>query len=301
MKIYPISNLILATVICVSIQNFPAWAESSQWSGSDGLSTASQNLHWTKPKVTGRSTNNTVTVNQAEINRSASGIQQVQYLQPAKPLTPAQQDLMYPEKRPQPKTPQSGAVSRPLAPGTTLSPPQTEPVVQPALTPAPLPNNNNSLLDPGRAERAIVCPDNAGFKSIRDIAIDIRAMPAELPQECPLMTSPYSGRHFSQACYQWKASAVCTKMAYFEDPQLERYGHSVCPLLQPVISGAQFFLTIPLLPYKMGITPPNECVYTLGYYRPGNCAPYMLDPFPISIRAVLFEGAAIGGAVAAIP
>ena len=126
-------------------------------------------------------------------------------------------------------------------------------------------------------------------------------MSDQLPTECPLVTTPYSGRHFSRTCFQWKASALCTKAAYFEDVQLERNGHSVCPALEPVLSGARFFLTVPVLPYKMGLTPPSECVYTLGHYRVGNCAPHMLDPLPISIRAALFEGAAIGAGIALIP
>jgi len=100
----------------------------------------------------------------------------------------------------------------------------------------------------------------------------------------------------------WKASALSTRAAYFEDVQLERYGHTiVCPALQPVVSGAKFFATIPFLPYKMGVTPPNECVYTLGHHRPGNCAPYMVQPCPVSLRGALFQAGAVTGAVFAIP
>ena len=73
------------------------------------------------------------------------------------------------------------------------------------------------------------------------------------------------------------------------------------PWVQPFASAAHFFLTIPILPYKMGLEPPNECIYALGYCRPGNCAPYMLDPIPISARAALFEAGAWVGGVFAIP
>jgi hypothetical protein len=139
------------------------------------------------------------------------------------------------------------------------------------------------------------------FKPITSISCDIKPRPITLPRECPLESEPYIGRHFSQTCFQWKASAVCTKAAYFENVKLSRYGHSVCPTLEPIISGAKFFTTIPLLPYKAGLTPPNECVYTLGHYRVGNCAPQTLDPLPISVRAILFEGAAVAGAIAIIP
>ncbi|MDR2762625.1 MAG: hypothetical protein LBB88_08505 [Planctomycetaceae bacterium] len=140
-----------------------------------------------------------------------------------------------------------------------------------------------------------------GFKPINEISCDIKPRPGRLPEECPLTSEPYMGRQFSQTCFQWKASAVCTKGAYFENVQLERYGHSVCPTLEPVISGVKFFTTIPILPYKAGLTLPNECVYTLGHYRVGNCAPHQLDPLPISVRAILFEGAAAVGAAALIP
>jgi hypothetical protein len=101
----------------------------------------------------------------------------------------------------------------------------------------------------------------------------------------------FAGRDFAPTLFTWKASGTCHKPLYFEDVQLERYGHSWNPVIQPFASAAHFFVSVPLLPYKMGLRPPNECVYTLGYYRPGNCAPYMLEPIPFSLRAALFEGA----------
>ncbi|MDR2756641.1 MAG: hypothetical protein LBC20_13125 [Planctomycetaceae bacterium] len=357
MKIYSVSNLILSVVVCFLLQTIPVPADSSQWSKSDGGMTTSRNLHWTKPQTAAKPISGVITMNQpiaVNYQYQASGIQQVQYQQPspATPLTPAQQDLIYPERRPQSKTPPTGAALTPLIPSNSYSRPQetttqleqqqqeqpqqrksssnssenfstqksstvsvptprlpkstelqnptiqAETTIQSGTVPAPTPND--TLISSGSG-RGMVCPDNAGFKSIRDISVDIRPTPGELPKECPLSTTVYNGRHFAQTCYQWKASSVCTKAAYFEDVQLERYGHTICPFLQPVISGAKFFLTVPLLPYKMGITPPNECVYTLGHYRVGNCAPHMLDPLPISVRAILFESAAVGGAIALIP
>jgi hypothetical protein len=151
-------------------------------------------------------------------------------------------------------------------------------------------------------ETAVPCKERGMWKSIKDISHDIRPKSTDmLPEECVLDGTPYYGRHFGQTCFQWKASALSTKAAYFEDIQLERYGHTSCPALQPIVSGAKFFATIPLLPYKMGVTPPNECVYTLGHHRPGNRAPHMIEPFPISLRGALFEAGAVTGAVLAIP
>ncbi len=100
----------------------------------------------------------------------------------------------------------------------------------------------------------------------------------------------FAGRDFAPTLFTWKAAGTCHKPLYFEDVQLERYGHSWNPIIQPFMSGAHFFVSVPLLPYKMGLRPPNECVYTLGYYRPGNCAPYMFEPIPLSLRAAAFQG-----------
>ena len=101
--------------------------------------------------------------------------------------------------------------------------------------------------------------------------------------------------------FMWKAAALCHKPLYFEDVHLERYGHSWGWHLQPFVSGAHFFTTIPILPYKMGLETPNECVYTLGHYRPGDCAPYLIEPLGTSPRAVVWQAGAIVGAAAIVP
>jgi hypothetical protein len=93
----------------------------------------------------------------------------------------------------------------------------------------------------------------------------------------------------------WKAANLCHKPLYFEQVQLERYGHSWGPYAQPIMSGVHFFGTLPILPYKMGIRTPNECVYTLGYYRPGNCAPYFVGGFPFTWRAAAFQAGTVTG------
>jgi hypothetical protein len=99
----------------------------------------------------------------------------------------------------------------------------------------------------------------------------------------------------------WKAAALCHKPSYFEQVQLERYGHTVGPVLEAPLAGAHFFGSVLLLPYQMGIHPPQECQYALGYYRPGSCAPWLLPPFPVSLRGGLIEAGAIVGGVFLIP
>jgi hypothetical protein len=134
----------------------------------------------------------------------------------------------------------------------------------------------------------------------------------DLMGECPLtseppdrpLNGPRINAHnlpWAPTTFAWKASGVCHKPLYFEDVQLERYGHSAGPLLQPLASAAHFFVLVPALPYSMGLEPPAECIYTLGYYRPGSCAPYMLDPIPFSVRAGLAQAGVVTGLVYIIP
>ena len=147
----------------------------------------------------------------------------------------------------------------------------------------------------------IDCPSPQDLDPIDKITTDISIDPGPVPKECSLGDLTFEPRNWVPSTFMWKASGLCHKPLYFEDVHLERYGHSHGPLLQPIISGARFFLTIPALPYLMGLEPPDECLYTLGYYRPGDCAPYMLDPIPLSVRGALFQAGAVTGMVAIIP
>lgn len=144
------------------------------------------------------------------------------------------------------------------------------------------------------------CPSPADLKKITEITDNIRAEGKVFPQECTLGNSMYCPRNFALTTYTWKASALCHKPLYFEQVAVERYGHT-WPLIQPVVSAAHFFCTVPILPYKMGIEPPTECIYALGYYEPGSCAPYMIYPIPITVRAGLMEAGAWVGGVFLIP
>jgi hypothetical protein len=169
----------------------------------------------------------------------------------------------------------------------------------------PLANpNGSSLADElgaGGPDLDYKCPSLNELKPIGKITYHARPKAGELPRECTLVGREFEPRHWACTTYHWKASGLCHKPLYFEDVHLERYGHSWGPYLQPVLSGAHFFATVPILPYKMGMYPPYECMYTLGYYRPGSCAPYMLDPIPLSVRGALAETGAVLGASYIIP
>lgn len=122
-----------------------------------------------------------------------------------------------------------------------------------------------------------------------------------LPQECVIAQPQYQERRWERSKITWKASNLMHKPLYFEEVNLERYGHTAGPILQPVVSSAHFFANIAILPYKMGVHLPNECQYALGYYRPGDCAPWITQPVPLSLRGALFQAGAVAGTVALVP
>ena len=154
-----------------------------------------------------------------------------------------------------------------------------------------------------REDLTLRCMSPEDFDPLSELSTDITPR-GQLPKECPLsdqIVDLEQPRPWWPITFTWKASGLCHKPLYFEQVHLERYGHSWGPYVQPFVSGAHFFLSVPVLPYKMGLKPPNECVYTLGYYRPGNCAPYMLDPIPLSVRAGLAQAGAWTGGVLLVP
>jgi hypothetical protein len=211
-------------------------------------------------------------------------------------------------------------------PPVEQQPIQQQPLQQPRLQPGtqfqpgiaprpgftqPLPDQapqlSESTIEAERQKSAESC--NEGLEDLREKTIDKLSLEiavtgeqgSDFPYECTLGEAWHEGRCWEQNTYMWKASALCHKPLYFEDEQLERYGHSFAPCFQPFISGAHFFCTLPVLPYCMGVEPPCECIYALGHYRPGNCAPYMCNPVPLSPRGALFQAGAVWGTAAILP
>ena len=180
-------------------------------------------------------------------------------------------------------------------------------------------SGGNSTSKPGgkpsrRSSRTGACGDESkkcreALKLLRDddiagIELDIRVggTPGnDYPCECRLEGETFRPRCFASTTFTWKAAGYCHKPLYFEDWNLERYGHSHGWLADPFVSAAHFFVTLPVLPYKMGVELPWECVYPLGYYRPGNCAPWTCPAVPISARGIAVEAATVTGIVFLLP
>jgi hypothetical protein len=167
-----------------------------------------------------------------------------------------------------------------------------------------------SAAEPSRkspcAEEADDCRDaleRLRADRLADIDLDIRVSGRpgnDYPCECRLEGETFQPRRFAATTFTWKAAGYCHKPLYFEDWELERYGHSY-GALDPILSTAHFFITLPVLPYKMGVELPWECVYPLGYYRPGSCAPWTVPAIPISCRGIALEAATVTGLVFLLP
>ena len=110
-------------------------------------------------------------------------------------------------------------------------------------------------------------------------------------------------RNWPMVCYQWEAPDLAHRPLYFEEVNLERYGYGLkyARIAQPAISAGQFFLTVPILPYKMFAEPAREPVYTLGHYRPGSDVPYRVVAPPLSLSGGLAEAVVAAGLIFVIP
>lgn len=111
---------------------------------------------------------------------------------------------------------------------------------------------------------------------------------------------------FPPSGFFWAAPAVFHRPLYFEQPNVERYGHYVACCkggnwAQSAISAAHFFGTIPVLPYKIGADPCCERHYVLGTYRPGSCNPHQLVKPKYSCCGLVLQGITVTGLIFLIP
>lgn len=111
----------------------------------------------------------------------------------------------------------------------------------------------------------------------------------------------YQERNFSGICFQWQASDLFHNPLYFEDPALERYGHTHPAIIQPFVSAGRFGVQLLGLPYQSVIDPPRERMYALGWYRPGEPAPKKYYQIPWNTNAAIFQAEVVTGLFFAIP
>ena len=114
-------------------------------------------------------------------------------------------------------------------------------------------------------------------------------------------TGPFPERAFPAVVMPWDAPNFFHYPLYFEDPTLERYGHTHHPLVQPVASIGRFGVQLLSMPYQMTIDPPCREVYSLGWYRPGECAPKLHYQVPLDAKAAAVQAATVTGLVFLVP
>ena len=129
----------------------------------------------------------------------------------------------------------------------------------------------------------------------------------KLPSEYSLTSahggdaSPYSGRLMPDMVFQWEPSNLFSNPLYFQDVQLERYGHTHHPIVQPFASVGLFGAQFLGLPYQMTLHPFRKHEYVLGYYRPGDPAPRVYYQIPLNAKAAAVQAAVTTGAVFLFP
>ncbi|NNJ25429.1 hypothetical protein LzC2_14990 [Planctomycetes bacterium LzC2] len=120
------------------------------------------------------------------------------------------------------------------------------------------------------------------------------------PEVTPLSTDLYRHRPVVPVTFRWAAPNSTYNPLYFQDVNLERYGHHH-GVLQPAASVAKFGTQLIGLPYQMALDPPCKCETPLGYYRPGDCAPKLHYQIPLNAKAALVQAAAVSGVALILP
>lgn len=162
-------------------------------------------------------------------------------------------------------------------------------------TKVPQPTVADPPISLGDLKVSNIALSNIGTGNIPDDETDGR-----LPKPIPLPMGPDRGLYLYYT-KPWAASGFYHQPLYFEDAMLERHGHERFPMLQPFISMAKFYGTIPLAPYKWTLQGPLEERHVLGSFRPGSPAPIVRQRLPYDQRAIRNQIGASAAAAVAIP
>jgi hypothetical protein len=192
----------------------------------------------------------------------------------------------------------------PPAPSAPAVPPPTFRLLPPTETAVESDNDGEGAPCPSPEEM------QAGLRPIGELSANILPAAGEMPMNCSQQVfgprseadlGDITTRMWVSSAYLWEAPGLCHRPLYFEEPSLERHGQSLCPPLQPVISGAHFLAVVPSMPYRMVAEGSRQCTYTLGHYRPGSPAPAMHYGLPKRLDATVVQGAAVTGLIFLIP
>ncbi|MBL8818524.1 MAG: hypothetical protein JNL58_21025 [Planctomyces sp.] len=129
--------------------------------------------------------------------------------------------------------------------------------------------------------------------------IEARRLPPDFYEK--MDHGEYVPRKHSPVVFQWAPTNLYHHPLYFEDPGLERYGHTYHPIVQPFASTGKFAHQFITLPYQMALNPVHSKDYTLGWYRPGDCAPKKTYILPFNEEASVVHIATMATLILIIP
>lgn len=129
--------------------------------------------------------------------------------------------------------------------------------------------------------------------------IDARRLPPDFYEK--MDHGDYQPHKYNPVVFQWAPTNLYHHPLYFEDPGLERYGHTYSPLVQPFASTGKFATQLVTLPYQMALNPVHSRDYTLGWYRPGDVAPKKTYILPFNEEAALVQAATVASLFLIIP
>ena len=162
---------------------------------------------------------------------------------------PAELELIALQPTPNPPAAAQNQAPPIIAPAPAAS----ELIPVPAETVEPKPFAPLSLSSIGRATTSITPPAGERPRNLAALAQPADPQPLAQPGEPPRVTAPYYSTP--------RVPDFTHRPLYFEERALERNGRTI-GVLQPGLSAAHFFGTIPVLPYKMGAQPPSRPMYT---------------------------------------
>jgi len=211
--------------------------------------------------------------------------------------------------------------SQPAGPIAPSQPAALPGAGQPAVeAPAPAPPSPSFVPAESLPSGPIVAPSaptEAVTKDIREISLDITP-PAVLDDAGRQLPAPadYAADYFArpplteqEMLTDYSLAAVqnapglgfCYQPLYFEEVNVERYGRSH-GILQPLVSAANFYGRIPVLPYMVFARPARRCTYHPHWALPGYRIPYREQhPSVVSWHGALAETAAVAGLILLIP
>ena len=206
-------------------------------------------------------------------------------------------------------------------------------LAEPALNPAPQPHRSpttgaqpaprpvapqrplrEELARPRSAPEASIGLDQLGIKPLHRVSTSVEPPPDPngeftfprdfathlFAQQEPIHYSGSAFETFSLARGLTTAAGFCHEPLYFEEERLERHGHSH-GVFQPAFSAVHFFGTTGLLPYKMVVEKPRQCLCYSYPYEAGRHAPRYRQRRPLRLDAGLAEAALILGLISVLP